>query len=160
MMTQLVQKPEPDAQAEIDPRIRPIAFGLVELLFDLTFFVRELYGNDLDCALIMICVNDATMRPFMEKLPPDSEVLRMRAPPEDIRGSISRRMIAEKTGIARETVRRKVAALIEAGHLVADEEDGVRVVPRLHDPKTRKLLEAGHDSVMRYMALVQGFGID
>ncbi len=159
-MTQLVPKPDQDAQTEIDPRIRPIAFGLVELLFDLTFFIRELYGDDLDCAQIMICVNDATMRPFMERLPADSDVLRMRAPPEEIRGSISRRMIAEKTGIARETVRRKVAMLIEAGHLVADEEDGVRVVPRLHDPQTRRLLEAGHAAVNRYMALVKSYGVD
>jgi DNA-binding transcriptional ArsR family regulator len=160
MMTQPVRESERAAQAEIDPRIRPIAFGLVELLFDLTFFIRELYGDDLDCAQIMICVNDATMRPFMDKLSADSEVLRMRAPPEEIRGSISRRMIAEKTGIARETVRRKVAMLIEAGVLVADEEDGVRAVPKLDDPQTSKILEAGHAAVKRYLELVGGYGVD
>jgi len=150
----------PASGDEVDPSIRPIAFGLVDLLFDLTFFVRELYGDDLDCAQIMICVNDATMRAFMESLPSDSEVLRMRAPPEEMRGSISRRMIAEKTGIARETVRRKVGMLIEAGLLAADEKDGVRIVPQLHDPRTQKLLEAGHAAVGRYMAVVRNYGID
>jgi DNA-binding transcriptional ArsR family regulator len=147
-------------EAEIDPRIRPIAYGLVDLLFDLTFHIRELYGDDLDCALIMICVNEATMRPFMENAGPDSPVLGMRAPPEGIRGSISRRMIAEKTGIARETVRRKVAALIEAGLLVADAEDGVRVVPRLHDPATQRALEAGHAAVKRYVERLAAYGVD
>lgn len=147
-------------EAEIDPRIRPIAFGLVELLFDLTFFIREIYGDDLDCALIMICVNDATMRPFMEKAGPESEVLRVRAPPDVIRGSISRRMIAEKTGIARETVRRKVANLIDAGLLVADADDAVRVVSRLDDPLTLRTLEAGHAAVKRYVTLVQSYGVD
>jgi len=152
--------PAPANTAEIDPRIRPIAFGLVELLFDLTFFLRELSGDDLDCALIMICVNDATMRPLMEKLGPEDPLLRVAYPPEELRGSISRRMIAEKTGIARETVRRKVAMLIEQGLLLADEEDGVRAASRLHDPRTRDLLEAGHASVKRYLALVQSYGVD
>jgi hypothetical protein len=147
------------ATAEIDPRIRPIAFGLAELLFDLMFFVRRVFGDDLDCALIMICVNEATMRPFMETAGPDSPVLTVRAPSDDIRGSISRRMIAEKTGIARETVRRKVSHLIAAGLLVADEADAVRAVPRLHDPDTRKALEDGHAAVHRYLKLVASYGV-
>jgi hypothetical protein len=144
---------------EIDPKIRPIAFGLAELLFDLLFFVRQIFGDDLDCALIMICANEATMRPFMENIEPGSPVLTMRNPPEEIRGSISRRMIAEKTGIARETVRRKVTQLIEAGLLVADETDAVRVVSRLHDPATRKALEDGHAAVHKYMKLVAAYGV-
>lgn len=152
--------PNLGAEAEIDPRIRPIAFGLVELLFDLTFFLRELAGDDLDRALILICVNQATMRPLMEKLGPDDPLLRVRHPPEELRGSISRRMIAEKTGIARETVRRKVAMLIEDGLLLADDEDGVRAASRLHDPRTRDLLEAGHKSVKRYLALVEAYGVN
>jgi len=146
--------------AEINPRIRPIAFGLAELLFDLMFFVREVFGSDLDCALIMVCVNEATMRPFMEKAGPESPVLGMRAPPEEIRGSISRRMIAEKTGIARETVRRKVTQLIEAGQLIADEADAVRVAPRLDDPAVRKALEEGHAAVQRYLKLVGSYGVN
>ncbi len=145
--------------AEIDRRIRPIAFGLAELLFDLMFFAREIWGDDLDCALIMICVNEATMRPFMEKAGPASPVLAVRAPPDEVRGSISRRMIAEKTGLARETVRRKVAHLIEAGHLVADAEDAVRAVPRLDDPVTRRALENGHAAVLKYLKLVASYGV-
>ena len=159
-MTQIAPAPDQIPDAEIDPRIRPISFGLVQLLFDLTFFLRELTGDDLDCAQIMICVNEATMRPFMGPLSADSEVLRMRVPPDDIRGSISRRMIAEKTGIARETVRRKVAALIESGLIIADGEDGVRAAPRLDDPRTSKYLEAGHEAVARYMTLVRSYGVD
>lgn len=154
------EQPPASASTEIDPRIRPIAFGLVELLFDLTFFIRELYGDDLDCALIMICANEATMRPFMEKTGAGDPVLGVRAPPEAIRGSISRRMIAEKTGIARETVRRKVAHLIDIGLLISDEEDGVRVVPRLDDPLTQRLLESGHGAVKRYLELVSSYGVE
>ena len=144
---------------EIDSKIRPIAFGLAELLFDLMFFVREIFGPDLDCALIIVCVNEATMRPFMEKAGPESPVLCMRAPPEDVRGSISRRMIAEKTGIARETVRRKVTQMIEAGLLIADEDDAVRVAPRLDDPSVRKALEEGHTAVQRYLKLLGSYGV-
>lgn len=158
MMT--AEQPPASASTEIDPRIRPIAYGLVELLFDLTFFIRELYGDDLDCALIMICANEATMRPFMEKAGPGDPVLGVRAPPEQIRGSISRRMIAEKTGIARETVRRKVAHLIDVGLLICDDDDGVRVAPRLDDPLTQRMLDAGHTAVKRYMDLVKTYGVD
>lgn len=158
MMT--AEKPPVSEPTDIDPRLRPIAFGLVELMFDLTFFIRELAGDDLDCALIMICVNEATMRPFMEKLGADDPLLSVRAPPEEVRGSISRRMIAEKTGIARETVRRKVAHLIDVGLLIADENDGVRATPRLDDAKTQRMLEAGHASVKRYLELVKSYDVD
>ncbi len=45
--------------------------------------------------------------------------------PDDMRRSVSRRAVAESLGLPRETVRRKVAALIGSGHLVI-EGDGVR----------------------------------
>jgi biotin operon repressor len=146
--------------AEIDPRIRPIAYGLVELLFDMTYFLREIAGDDLDCAVILICVNQATMRPFMEKACPGAAVLGMKAPPEEMRGSISRRMIAEKTGIARETVRRKVAHLIEAGLLFADENDAVRATSRLHEPAIAAMIERSHAAVKRYMDRIEKYGVD
>lgn len=158
MMT--AEKPTASEQTDIDPRLRPIAFGLVELMFDLTFFIRELAGDDLDCALIMICVNEATMRPFMERADADDPLLAVRAPPEEVRGSISRRMIAEKTGIARETVRRKVAHLIDLGLLICDENDGVRAAPRLDDPLTQRMIDAGHAAVKRYLELVKSYGVD
>ena len=128
-------------------------------MFDLMFFVREIWGGDLDSALIMICANEATMRPFMEKAGPGSPMLGVRAPPDEIRGSISRRMIAERTGLARETVRRKVSQLIEAGFLIANEEDAVRVVSRLDDPVTRRALENGHAAVQKYLKLVESYGV-
>lgn len=158
-MADLENAPDAAESVELDPHIRPITFGLVELMFDLTFFSRELYGDDLDCALIVVCVCHATMRPFMEAVGHDTKMLCIQSPPEELRGSISRRMIAEKTGIARETVRRKVAMLIDDGLLIADDEDGVRIVPKLHDPRTRDLLESCHKAVMRYMALMQSYGV-
>ena len=45
--------------------------------------------------------------------------------PDHMRRSVSRRAVAESLGLPRETVRRKVAALIGSGHLVI-EGDGVR----------------------------------
>jgi len=51
--------------------------------------------------------------------------------PDDLRPTISRRAIAESVGLPRETVRRKIAALIEAGHLAARRGGVVIVGPAL-----------------------------
>ena len=42
--------------------------------------------------------------------------------PDGLRQAVSRRAVAESVGLPRETVRRKIAALIASGHLV--EQDG------------------------------------
>jgi hypothetical protein len=51
--------------------------------------------------------------------------------PDDLRPTVSRRAIAESVGLPRETVRRKIGALIEAGHLVARPGGVVIVGPAL-----------------------------
>ncbi|KAF0182480.1 MAG: hypothetical protein IV086_07490 [Hyphomonadaceae bacterium] len=144
----------------IPEHVRPLAFGMVELMRDMVVIMRELFGDDLDAALIMVCVINATMQKFMASAGPDSQVLRRPVLPEDIRGSISRRMIADKTGLPRETVRRKVAVLIGQNLLYVDAAGGVRPTPRLHDPETQAVVASAHDAVIRYMSTVRSYGVE
>jgi hypothetical protein len=146
-------------EAEIDPRIRPIAFGMAGLLFSLIGFMRKAYGEDLESALIMICVSDATMQNYMPGAKPGSDILRKEQLDESVRGSISRRMIADKTGLPRETVRRKVAQLIARNFLYVDANGAIRVTPRLHDPEIRQALLDAHESVKTYQSVVSSFGV-
>jgi hypothetical protein len=145
---------------QLPEHVRPLAFGMVGLMRDLVAFLKAIYGDDLETALIMVCVTYATMQAFMADAEPDAEVLRMRVPPESVRGSISRRMIADKTGLPRETVRRKVAALIERGQLYIDEAGSIRPTPRLHEPDVQVAVSSAHDAVTRYLGTVSSYGVD
>lgn len=144
---------------EIDPRIRPIAYGMVGLLYELIGFMRRAYGEDLESALIMICVSDATMQKYMPGARPDSEIMHKMELDESVRGSISRRMIAEKTGLPRETVRRKVAQLVAKNFLYIDGDGAIRATPRLHEADLRQSVIDAHEAVKRYMRVVGAFNV-
>lgn len=146
-------------EAEIDPRIRPIAYGIVGLLYELIGFMRIAFGEDLESALIMICVSDATMQKYMPGASPDSEVMLKQTLDESVRGSISRRMIADKTGLPRETVRRKVAQLVARNFLYVDSNGAIRATPRLHDPELRQAVINAHEAVKTYQRVVGGYGV-
>jgi hypothetical protein len=74
-------------------------------------------GGDLEAYMVYLAVvsasHGAILRERLRRIPhgPDSPVS------DDERQPVSRRAIAHSVGLARETVRRKVSALIEAGHL-------------------------------------------
>lgn len=126
-----------------------MAYALHELLFDLTYTAREHFQVDLESVFILCCVNEATMRP-MVLAPASPEVLTATRPPDDVRGSISRRSIAEKTGLSRETVRRKVKDLAERGLLMVDARGRLRSIQALNDPAVQNVLQQGHRAVERY----------
>ena len=107
---------------EIAPHLRPITFAANELTLDLVYLLQSYAKTDLESVVILLCVTDATMRPFMQSAEQGDDALTVARPSNDIRGAISRRMIAEKTGISRESVRRKTQDLADAGLLVIDNE--------------------------------------
>jgi hypothetical protein len=144
---------------EIPRHIRPIAFGLAGLLYDLITFMRKVYGEDLESALIMICVADATLQKFMSVAGPDSDLMRRERIEDSARGSISRRMIADKTGLPRETVRRKVAQLIACNYLYIDADGAVRATPRAHDPEVQQAVLDAHAAIKRYVDVVGRYGV-
>ena len=139
--------------------LRPITFAANELAFDLIYLLQSYSGKDLESVLIMLYVTDATMRPFMLATPPTNDILAAARPPNEIRGAISRRMIADKTGLSRETVRRKTQELSEAGLIVIDEADRIRSAQRLDEPDFQRVIEAAHRAVMRYRQRLEAFGV-
>lgn len=149
---------EPD---QLPAHIRPIMYALVELLLDVVYTFQGRIRVDLESMLILLCVSDASMRPFM--IDPDTPrdlIAHTVRPPESIRGAISRRMIADKTGLSRETVRRRTKELAEMGLIRIDEDDLVRSEQMLDNPMLQRMLEEGHDAILRYQARLRSYGVD
>ena len=145
---------------KLQPHVRPIAFAGTELLLDMIYLVQSFYKIDLESLLILHCINDATMRPFMTDPNLTAETLTAARPPDDIRGAISRRMIADKTGLARETVRRKTNDLIASGIVLVDSEDRLRIAQFLDRPDLQRLLIDGHKVAIRYLDRLTSYGVD
>lgn len=130
--------------------LRASLYALNELLLDLIIAAQAYLKLDLESCLIFMCVNEATMRPFMlanaEPIPDEWQ------PPTHRQGAISRRSIADRTGLPRETVRRKVKRLVEIGVLTMDAEGLVRASTRLDDVDAQRTLQALESAVRRYVA--------
>jgi len=144
----------------IPANLRPTIFAINELMMELLYLLQAYSDADMESVLIMLYVTDATMRPFMHDQAPSPEVLTTARPAEVIRGAISRRMIAEKTGLSRETVRRKTIALAKAGLVLIDAEDRVRSAQHLSDENVQRMVLAGHKAVIRYVQRLESYGVD
>ncbi len=140
--------------------LRPIVFATNELMLDLIYLLQSYTKTDLESMLIMLYVTDATMRPFMHDAAPAPEVLVAPKPSNEIRGAISRRMIADKAGLSRETVRRKTQELADAGLVSIDADDRVRSAQRLDEREFQTAVEDGHKAVLRYIRRLQSYGVD
>ena len=144
----------------VPAHLRPMIFGINELMMELLYLLQTYSNTDLESLLILLYVNDATMRPFMHDQAPSAELLTTAKPPDSVRGAISRRMIAEKTGLSRETVRRKTRQLAKAGLILIDAEDRVRSAQRLDEAEVQRMIEAGHKAITRYMRRLDLYGVD
>jgi hypothetical protein len=98
----------------LDARSTAIAADLMEPLAHFLHVARELVQQDADKVLLMmIIIVRSNLHPDFRKLDPaDIRAGRVRRLPSL---GINLRSLAESTGIPRETVRRKVQDLIEAG---------------------------------------------
>jgi len=124
-----------------------------DLLFDVLQEVRSFYrGLEIEEIVILVCVAEATMRPLV--VSENESLLRSEFPADDVRGSISRRLIAERTGLPRETVRRKVRRLVDRALLDVDEEGHVRSIQILSNSGLAQNLENVRRFVGRYFKRV------
>lgn len=62
-------------QDELSLHLRAITFAANELALALIHLLQDSGGKDLECVLILLCVTDASMRPFKVQTPPVREVL-------------------------------------------------------------------------------------
>src|SRR3569833_1949524 len=124
-------KPEPL------PRGIQAANGLIVLegLLRIARAAGDTYGHDYEAILIYWSVIVASVGRYLRN---DDQVKLIEGggaplPPEE-HHSISARAIAEATVLPRETVRRKIAALVADGFLAQDSK-GVRTIPGLLDQR-------------------------
>lgn len=134
----------------MSPDVRARAYAGVELLLDVIYIAQTRIGLDLESTLICYCVAEATMRPLVEAAKERPELLTMVLPPDEVRGSISRLLIADRTGLARETVRRKVRQLLDSGWLIEDGKRRLRTMPTLQSPAAQKAGREVLAAVVRY----------
>jgi hypothetical protein len=113
-----------------------------EALLRILSVALEFFGDDLESTLIYLsvccaCVSGALRDPVLAAEPPPDGLM----PPEHYR-PVSRRAIAASTGLPRETVRRKIAALVARGDLIAT-RGGVRIQYGLldEDPRSARFAE-------------------
>ena len=137
-----------------------MTFALGELLLGLMANARNQFGLDLESFWILVCVTDATMRPFILNPALEQGVLTAEQTPDQLRGAISRRLISEETGLPRETVRRKAQELVENGFLAANEEGLLFARTRLSDLEIQRGILDGHRLVQQYLGRLEAFGLD
>lgn len=115
---------------------------------------------DLESLLIFLVVNEAAMRPLLVGPNARLDLIDHPHPPDEARGAISRHLIADRTGLARETVRRKVNQLIDIG-LFSETRDGeVRPVPMLAEATFQEIADESYNAVLRYDARLRSLNCD
>lgn len=138
--------------------MRAYAYANVELVLDMIYAARTGPSLDLDSLFIYLTVSEATMRPLMLDPATPPEVLELVEPPEEFRGSISRLLVADRIGLPRETVRRKIQKMIDDGVLVEDAEGRVRTSRNLGELDIQSWTRNTFDVVQRYDARLRQFG--
>lgn len=138
---------------ELPDRVRPRTYAACELFLDMLWSLRSrLPELDLEMLLILVVVNEAAIRPLMTGAGARRDLFNHPAPPDHLRGAISRTLIADRTGLPRETVRRKVNQLIERG-VCSERRDGeVQPTPNLDLPHLQAIGDECFDAVARYQA--------
>lgn len=147
----------PDEE-KLPPRMRPHAFAANELLLDILHVARKIADVDLDSLLIYLCVGEATMRPLMLDPSTPAEVIEMVRPPEEFRGSISRMLVADRLGMPRETVRRKIQQMVAGGYLLEDDQGRVRATWRFGETVIQTSVQDVYAAVQRYDARLRRLG--
>jgi hypothetical protein len=115
-----------DSWVDDPARARAINAFAVEFAVRYMREAAHLFSNDYECAMIFLAVLEANGRHnvrqpfFREEFADVRESL-----PAEMARPVSRQAISESLGMARETVRRKIAALIGKGYLIEDSRGGV-----------------------------------
>jgi hypothetical protein len=149
---------------EVEPlpkRTRPRVYAACELFLDILWSVRSRAPEmDLETLLIILVVNEAAMRPLLVGPNARLDLIDHPHPPDEARGSMSRHLLADRTGMPRETVRRKVNQLVSAGLFSETREGEVRPVPMLSDVVYQQIGDECYETVKRYDARLRSLDCD
>jgi hypothetical protein len=144
---------------EFPPDLRPKTYAALELFLDVLHSVRTVVQIDLESIAIYLCVAEATVRPVVADPETVHRLSTVPVAPEELRGSISMLLVADRLGLPRETVRRKVKKLVEMNLLYQDTEGRFRSTPNFDNPQMRAAVAATHDAVQRYRDRLARYGI-
>jgi hypothetical protein len=124
--------PEPGPSVRDLPNSRAIAHFVTEFILRSAESISELYNHDYEMAIIFMTISNRATEKVMSdpKLREQYSSYRNTIPPEHAL-LISRMALARATGLPRETVRRKVAKLIEMGWVI-ELAGGLRARPDLN----------------------------
>jgi hypothetical protein len=144
----------------IPPFTRPGAFAATELVLDLFYLTTSYFHLDLEAIWILAVIGHETMRPWILDPTMAAKHLADQRVPDQIRGSISRVMVADRTGLPRETVRRRIAELEKKGLIALDAKGYVRLHGKsVADPAYQKTVVDIHRAVERYQKRIDAFGV-
>lgn len=139
---------------------RPAAFAATELVLDIFHTLTTHYQLDLEAIWILTVVGHETMRPWILDPALAAKHMTEERVPDMVRGSISRLMVADRTGLPRETVRRRIAELSAAGFITLDEKGYVRLTG---DKVTGAAYQGGvaeiYFAVERYRKRIAAFAV-
>jgi len=110
-----------------DPRsTRPVNVFTVELVVRYMARLAALFDYDYDSAMIFLALLEASGREAFRGAPFRTTYAKLGSSlPVELSKPVSRQAIARSIGLSRETVRRKVAKLLDLGFLVEDSRGGV-----------------------------------
>ncbi|MEQ1811481.1 MAG: replication/maintenance protein RepL [Terricaulis sp.] len=146
---------------QVPPFTRPGAFAATELMLDLFYLTTDYFQLDLEAIWILAVVGHETMRPWILDPTTASSHLTDQRVPDEVRGSISRAMVADRTGLPRETVRRRIAELEKSGLIVLDQRGYVRLHGKnVLDPAYQKSVVDIYRAAERYQERIAAFGVE
>ncbi len=124
--------PEPQSAARDHPHSRLIAHFVAEFILRSAEGISEIFDHDYEAAMLFLMISNRNSEKAMNdpKLREIYGSYRTTIPPEHSL-LISRMALARATGLPRETVRRKVAKLIEKGWVI-ELPGGLRARPDLN----------------------------
>lgn len=112
------------------------SYATFELFLDFHHVLNGFVRSDFENVVIYACVAEATLRPHITPAAKDFD------PETGFTGAISRLLVAERTGLPRETVRRKIAAMISRGLLRQAEHGFVAITPQSFAGNAREISAA------------------
>ncbi len=134
--------------------LRVAEYASCQLLLDILYSATASSGRDLESVWIMACVLHNTLRNLVTDPHISARYLSQEDVPEHVYVTMSRRAIADKTGLSRETVRRRTNKLIEDGVLI-ESNGNVRLGHRVRTHEDIANVNALHAAAQSFLKVVQ-----
>jgi hypothetical protein len=152
---------EPETPSVRDmPNSRTIAFFTAEFILRTAETISAAFNHDYEQVIIMLAITTRNSQNVMNDRQAREAYGSFHDPiPLDQLTPVSRMALARSTGLPRETVRRKVAKLIDAGWVA--EVDGGLIVPNelSKDPRYIAILEPQAANLRRLFGAIASAGV-